>query len=375
MLEDLSSLIEQIYDAAIDPSLWKSTLANIAVFLGCARGALMIEDAEARHIPSIFMSFEDPAWVQTYLEKYIPLNPTRIATGAFAKAGDIILTTDFMTQEEYERTRYYKEWLQQRDFVDNPLAIVDRTSSHFTVLAFHRSREQGPADETLRQRLALITPHVMRAVAIGRALERTKLQALIFAEVLDQLASAIILLDETGRIVQANRSARDQLATGAILRTAQGTLRMHDPRATAALDAAIAAARERTVSSGVDVVTVPLLSSEGERYIASILPLTSGARLEIGDHYHAIAAIFVRRIGLDLPIDPMPLARSYDLTPRELTVTVTVVESGGVPEAAAILGLSENTVRSHLQSIYRKTGARNQAELSKLVASAGTGLT
>jgi DNA-binding CsgD family transcriptional regulator len=118
----------------------------------------------------------------------------------------------------------------------------------------------------------------------------------------------------------------------------------------------------------------PFRCDSGDRYLASILPLTSGAGSEIGSRRRAVAAVFVRRIGLDLRLDPVPVARSYDLTPRELTVMTTVVESSGVPEAAAILGLSQNTVRSHLQSIYRKTGAKNQSELSRLVASAGTGL-
>jgi DNA-binding CsgD family transcriptional regulator len=146
---------------------------------------------------------------------------------------------------------------------------------------------------------------------------------------------------------------------------------MHDPHATAALDQAISLAKE---ASGKQVITIPLRSSAGDRYLACILRLTSGAGSEIGSRHRAVAAVFVRRIGLDLRLDPVPVARSYDLTPRELTVMITVVESGGVPEAASILGLSQNTVRSHLQSIYRKTGAKNQSELSRLVASAETGL-
>jgi DNA-binding CsgD family transcriptional regulator len=210
-------------------------------------------------------------------------------------------------------------------------------------------------------------------VEIGRALERTRIEAQTFAEVLDNVASAVLLVNGSGRIVQANQSARDHLATGAVLRSAQGVLRMHDARATAALDQAIASARDRAASASTEVVTIPLQSCSGDRYFAKVLPLTSGAYPQTADSCHAVAAVFVRKIGIDLPIDPLPLARSYDLTSRELTVMITVVESAGVPEAAAILGLSENTVRTHLRSVYRKTGARSQSEMARLVASAGTG--
>jgi DNA-binding CsgD family transcriptional regulator len=362
MLEDLSLVIGQIYDAAVDPALWKAALAQIALFVGANRVTIAIEDAQGKKLPPIFTLDDDPAWLPSCFGA-ISLNPIRIKIAAYGKAGDIVLVTDLLTQQGYEKTLYHK------DLLDDTVAIIDRTPGEFTLLAAHHKSELGPANQTVRARLALVTPHMARAVAIRRALERTKLEVFAFAEVLDRLAVAILLVDQSGRVVQANRSAREYLQTSAVLRTAQGILRMHDAKATAALDEAIASATDRA-APGAEV-TIPLLSSSGERYFANVLPLNSGARSEIGDHFHAVAAIFVRRVGLDLPLDPMPVARSYGLTPRELTVMITVVESGRVPETAAVLGLSENTVRTHLQSIYRKTGARNQAELSRLVASAG----
>jgi DNA-binding CsgD family transcriptional regulator len=253
--------------------------------------------------------------------------------------------------------------------IDNP-AVKEPT----VFASYESATSLRPADESAHERLALITPHMARAVAIGRALERAKLESQAFAEVLDCIQSAVLLVDEEGRIVHANRNARQYLCAGTVLRTAQGVLRMHNAQATAALDRAIASARDRTNSAGTAPVAIPLQSSEGERYFASVLPLTNGVHSRISGYSHAVVAVFIRRIGLDLPIDPVPLASAYGLTSRELTVMITVVESAGVPEAATVIGLSENTVRTHLQSIYRKTGARNQSELARLVASAGTGL-
>ena len=45
-----------------------------------------------------------------------------------------------------------------------------------------------------------------------------------------------------------------------------------------------------------------------------------------------------------------------------------IVNVGGVPEVAPVLGVSETTVKTHLQHIFDKTGARRQADLVKLVA-------
>jgi len=44
------------------------------------------------------------------------------------------------------------------------------------------------------------------------------------------------------------------------------------------------------------------------------------------------------------------------------------VEVGGAPEVAEAFGISVNTVKSHLQRIFSKTGASRQADLVKLLS-------
>ena len=47
---------------------------------------------------------------------------------------------------------------------------------------------------------------------------------------------------------------------------------------------------------------------------------------------------------------------------------LAIVEIGGVPAAAEVLGIAATTVRTHLSRIYEKTGINRQADLVKLVA-------
>ena len=76
----------------------------------------------------------------------------------------------------------------------------------------------------------------------------------------------------------------------------------------------------------------------------------------------------MRKAVLDLPSPIETLAKVYHLSPAELRVLLAIVEIGGVPQVAPALGLSESTVRSHLQHIFEKTGVDRQADLVKLVA-------
>ncbi len=60
-------------------------------------------------------------------------------------------------------------------------------------------------------------------------------------------------------------------------------------------------------------------------------------------------------------------ARRFKLTPAEARIAVFLVEGGSVAEYAAQSRVAQATVRSHLKSIFRKTGAVRQADLSALL--------
>ena len=84
---------------------------------------------------------------------------------------------------------------------------------------------------------------------------------------------------------------------------------------------------------------MPLITREGERYVAHVLPLTSGARRRAGTSYAAVAALFVHKAALEMPSPPEAIAKTFKLTPSELRVLLAIVEVGGVPETADALGI------------------------------------
>jgi DNA-binding CsgD family transcriptional regulator len=119
---------------------------------------------------------------------------------------------------------------------------------------------------------------------------------------------------------------------------------------------------------GVKGIALPLIARGGERHLAHVLPLTSGARRRAGIATSAAAVLFVHKAALEVPSPPEAIARAYNLTPTELRVLLAIVEIGGAPEVAEALGIGDTTVRTHLGRLFEKTGAKRQADLVKLVA-------
>jgi len=126
----------------------------------------------------------------------------------------------------------------------------------------------------------------------------------------------------------------------------------------------------RQVVTGADTVAVPLTGRVTASTMShTVLPLTSGVRRRAGAGYAAAAAVFVQRALLDVPSPQNAIAKLYKLTPMELRVLFAIVQVGGVPEVAAMMGpSSSSTIRTHLRRLFSKTGTDRQADLVKLVA-------
>jgi DNA-binding NarL/FixJ family response regulator len=103
--------------------------------------------------------------------------------------------------------------------------------------------------------------------------------------------------------------------------------------------------------------------------VASILPLTRGARQNVCGAFAAKAAIFVQDPVVVPPFPGEAFAKLYGLTGSELRVLLAMAPGLSVKEAAEVLGISETTAKTHLQHIYDKTGVSKQTELMLLFIS------
>jgi DNA-binding CsgD family transcriptional regulator len=141
-----------------------------------------------------------------------------------------------------------------------------------------------------------------------------------------------------------------------------------DDQVNRTLEEIFSAANDDGDGIGTKGIAVPLIGKHGERYVAHALPLTSGARRRAGAAYSAVAAVFIRKASLETPSSMETMSKLYGLTPGELRVLAAVSEVGGVPAVAEVVGISQATVKTHLQHLFAKTGTRRQLDLVRLVA-------
>lgn len=61
------------------------------------------------------------------------------------------------------------------------------------------------------------------------------------------------------------------------------------------------------------------------------------------------------------------LRDAWDLSAQEARVTLSLIDGGTVAECAADLGIAESTVRTHVKSVFAKTGRTRQSQLASLL--------
>jgi len=366
--EQVSQLIGDIYDASLDPALWPGVLESISGFVPGACVNLFSQDA-VRHSANVhYIHGMAPPYIQSYNETYIKLNPSFPAT-LFFDVGTVICQTDIMPHDEFRHTRFYKEWMRPQGWVDAMAAVLEKSAVSCAVLAVARKEREGLIDGGARRRMALVVPHVRRAVLIGKVIDLHKVEAAALADTLDGLAAGMFLVDATGRIVHANVRGHAMLAQGDVVRTDGLRLGTGQAQSEQALRDAFAAAASGDADIGAKGIAVPVSAAGGARYVAHVLPLTSGARRQAGSRYAAVAAVFLQEAAVAGTTPFETIAWHFKLTPAELRVLLAIVQVGGVPEVAPVLGISETTVRTHLQHVFEKTQTKRQADLVKLVAS------
>jgi DNA-binding CsgD family transcriptional regulator/PAS domain-containing protein len=370
--EQLSVLIGDIYDAVLDPTQRVDVLDKIASFTGGQSGGLLSKHSLGKSEDLYCYIGADPDSLRVYSESYPKLDP--MADSPCFGVEQVVSTADLVPYEEFRRGRFYREWARPQGWVDVASAVIEKSPTSCTFLSVVRHEANGLVDNEMRRRMTLILPHVRRALLIGKTIHRKQAETACFSDILDGLSAGMILVDANGRMVHANAAGHAIIEAADFLRSVCGRLVVSDPPINAALREILSSASAGDAALGVKGIALPLTAHDGERYVAHVLPLTSGARRAACLATNAVAALFIRKATLEAFAPPEVIGEMYKLTPTELRVLLAIVDIGGVPEVAAALGVAVTTIKTHLSRLFEKTGVARQADLVKLVAGFSTPL-
>jgi DNA-binding CsgD family transcriptional regulator len=267
---------------------------------------------------------------------------------------------------EFQKTQFYQEWVKPQKLRDNlGITYVRRPKLNGTIAA--PSPDSRPLysvdDGRFFNRLS---PHIRRSMMINEIVDRGKLALALYRSVLDTLSVAVFVVGIGRRVVFCNAAAEQLLEDGKLVAKSAGALAARrDGKNSSALHEAMDRAAQGHAGIGVYGIGVPLVDEDGNRAAAYVLPI--GGNDLRGDLGWGYAAIFIAGRDEQQPMAIEILRTVFDLTPAEARISALIAKGDNPIAIAEALGLSVNTVRSHLARCYAKTGAIDQIALAATI--------
>jgi DNA-binding CsgD family transcriptional regulator len=353
----LSHLIESIYDCAIDPALWPSTLEEIAAALDSPAGTLAISDFVTGTERALVYAGISEHYQALYREQYHLCDLFGHAL-ILRPVDEPSTSEELVAEDELLQSRIYREWAAPQGFRYVLLTALIKNQARLAYIGLTRGEKDGPYSSEEQALMALLAPHVRRAITIADLIEHKSLERDDFAATLDALTTAVMVLGADGRLVYSNTTGEAALAREDLLLSRLGVIEPWDHIASPTFRALIA-----TANGGA----VTLAKRGGGKAVVSALPLCAGRRRSAAPR-HARIALFVQ----DNPCGPHAvelIGRAYGLTGAELRVLLGLADDATPADIAKRYGIAPSTVRTHLKSLFSKTGTNRQKDLIRLLFS------
>ena len=359
-----TSLIDEISDAALEPERWPDLLSRLsrdhdeaAAYLGHSR-----PDSLGSGDVWLFGFGQD--WSEIDEEQQGPKSSPAIRALIQVPEGTVFDRREFIPDEVIDRDPVAAAFLTSNGLYHATVSVLCNQDDTFSVFWLGRPRS-NPFPSSERSRIVALSAHLARAMRTHAMLRRADAQTRSLRRVVDGLDAGIVLMDAALRVCYANQEAERMLDAQRGMALRHGRVCLDRLRSQAALERGarkLAARPEDT-----ERVVVDVHDARGtQTYELSLAPA-------IGDGKHDMApAANVILFIAEIPTEPAPgqvegLMRRFDLTPAEARVAALIAWSRSRAAVAEQLGISENTVKSHLKVIHDKLGIRTRAELVRHV--------
>jgi DNA-binding NarL/FixJ family response regulator len=375
----VSSLTEDIYDAALGGLPWSVVGRQLVQLVGARSAALMTSDA-AGGFDLVYQSGFPPEAIRAYRDHYrtVDLWTNRAADLVLHRSMQptIFRSGALVPDSEFLESEFYNDFGRDLGLRYVVGTVVPLADGRAMPIGLHRPEGAAPFERDQAERLQILLPHLRRAMELRARLAPP--QETLERAVLNALGTAVVVVDANLMVTLSNSAARQLIGTGgavALSRTAgclpgRLTLRALHNKDSAALLRTVRA----TVLSGAAGGAVPLRDANNAIVIAALISPLPRVLAPKGERRLSLASgralVLLRDLRWRNAGPPSELLRDlFKLTAAEAEVARALAGGETKDSVAAARGARVSTVRTQVRAILAKTGATNLRELERLLAS------
>lgn len=363
--QQVSQVLGLLYDAAGDPSLWEPFIAELGRRTEATSAALVIHDFNHARC-TVGTSWRlDPALVRLYQQHYHTLD-TWAAQLSSCHSCECVTSESVLPIRDMRKTEFYNDFLVNSDIEHAMFVYRENSESRLAGISLYRDRSRSEFSESDLQVLSFVAPHLQRAFKLHFELSEAKAHSTGTESVLDMLPAGIVLMDSKGEIIFINKAATALFSDRDGLLVHGNRLRAESSAESARLTAIIDSAASISASDGISAGGSILISRRTRPPLQALITPIRNTMLH---NFHRVAAVaFVNDpLRTHRPAEAV-LRTLYGLTPAECRIALLLSDGRAPRQIAMTVGVTENTVRSQVKSIYAKTGVKRQSDLIRLFA-------
>lgn len=366
----LNAAIEAIYEAALSPETWPAALLAVNACFD-AEGALLFFQRSDGSCAAI----NSPGLLDRVNAQFISEDWSRrdlranraMAQGTFGKLA-VVTDQDLVTPEEIETHPYYTDLMGRHGLAWFMATSVSPSADTFVALSVQRLKIKPIFNRDDRAALELLGLHAERSLRLSTRIVQSELENLALGDALEHAGCGVVLVNHTGQAVYFNALAKFML----------DSLPPDHDRVLIGPDSPLDPALREQIT---DVLAVPfgaepdsgrpilIASPAGDPpTVAYVMPVATTLKPELAGFDANVSAIVLLIAQNPLePADPAVVRDILGLTLGEARVASLIGAGRSKREAAASIGISEETVLTVLNRIYAKTSLSRESHLAVLL--------
>jgi DNA-binding CsgD family transcriptional regulator len=369
-ITQLSTLLDELYEGPFEPYPFQAFLRQLRLALGLNYATILMRPPDVADDGLILSSGENLAPTNVdlaeqsaaYTHHYYAIDPLNNPP-----LNKVILIDDVISADQLLSNEYYK--LCMLPYGIRYVAAVDLLCDNGQRISVRLCRPTEAPAFSIEDRgfIQLLCSHIRRAVSTSTKLVQLDSERQLYAKAISGRDIGIVMLDKAGRIMRTNAAA-DRL-----FKEKDGISRMHDEiwlkqgelndRLRQLIqDTLDAQQRDETVPVQALAVPRPSRKSDYELVVKAV-PVDRYLEQRSTPHL----TVFIGDPATHVAISARTLTTLYHLTPAEATLSILLADGKSLEDIAKSSGITLNTARAHLRSVFQKTGVTQQSMLVSLV--------
>lgn len=362
-LAALDRLLGAVYEGPLESPPWQSALRLLRDALHAEHVTLMLRPPSPDS--SGVMINTGPVTTQgvvSYETHFFALDPfIRL------KEGEVVTAEELIGKQWLESPIYleYLKPLNIRHLLGADMYTREGIECRLRITRPHDVKNFSNDDKNL---VRFLLPHLKRSIQLHARLDLLECERQLFAGTVNRLLLGIVSFSSNGTIIESNQEAKRILAEKDGIWLSGSSICVESSQEGRELQRMIRQALAGVAGNEAGVVEAMSISRPSGRSKLGVLvrPIPLGQWSE--SRQRPAAAVFLRDPESNAAQPSQELVRRlFGLTRMEAALALLLAEGFTLDEAAEKMNVRRNTARTHLRSIFCKTGVTRQTMLVRLL--------